>query len=61
MEDLRIVPADTAELLYNIEALADDIWHEYLTPVLGQPQVDYMLENFQSVDAINSHILKLNE
>ena len=57
MEDLRIVPADTAELLYNIEALADDIWHEYLTPVLGQPQVDYILENFQSVDAINSQIM----
>lgn len=58
MEDLRIVPADTAELLYNIEALADDIWHEYLTPILGQPQVDYMLKTFQSVDAVNDQIMK---
>lgn len=58
MEDLRIVPADTAELLYNIAALADDIWHEHFTPIIGTAQVDYMLDKFQSVDALNRQIMK---
>ena len=35
MEDLRIVPADTAELLYNIEALADDISVSYTHLING--------------------------
>ncbi|HBA64430.1 MAG TPA: GNAT family N-acetyltransferase [Lachnospiraceae bacterium] len=57
MEDLRIVPADNAELLYNIAALADDIWHEHFTPIIGEQQVEYMLEKFQSVDALNRQIM----
>lgn len=61
MEDLRIVPAETAELLFNIEALADDIWHEHYAPLLGEAQVNYMLEKFQSVDAINSQIMSGTE
>lgn len=61
LEDLRIVPADTAEPLHNIEALADDIWHEHFTPILGEKQVDYMLEKYQTVDAINDQIMKGTE
>ena len=58
MEDLRIVPADNAELLYNIAALAEDIWHEHYAPIIGETQVEYMVEKFQSVDALNDQIMK---
>lgn len=58
LDDLRIVPADTAELLFNIEALADDIWHECYASILEEKQIDYMVEKFQSVDAINDQIMK---
>lgn len=39
-----------------IESLAHEIWHEYYTPIIGKAQVDYMLEKFQSVKAIEEQI-----
>ncbi|MCH5185027.1 MAG: GNAT family N-acetyltransferase [Oscillospiraceae bacterium] len=36
----------------EIAALADIIWHEYFTPIIGAAQVDYMLAKFQSEEAI---------
>lgn len=32
--------------------LADIIWREHYIPIIGKAQVDYMLEKFQSVEAI---------
>ena len=40
----------------EIVTLADEIWREHYTSIIGKPQVDYMLENFQSFDAIKSQI-----
>ena len=39
-----------------VEALADEIWHEYFTAIIGMEQVDYMLEKFQSKHAIAEQI-----
>ena len=41
--------ADTARL-------ADSIWHEHFTPIIGKQQVDYMLNKFQSAAAIAEQI-----
>ncbi len=41
------------ELIAN---LASTIWTEYFTPIIGKPQVDYMLEKFQSKNAINEQL-----
>ncbi len=35
-----------------IEKLADTIWREHYIPIVGKPQIDYMLDKFQSVKAI---------
>ena len=35
-----------------IAALADEIWREHYTPLIGAAQVDYMLEKFQSAERI---------
>ena len=35
-----------------IATLADTIWREHYTPIIGKAQVDYMLERFQSATAI---------
>ena len=35
-----------------IAALADEIWREHYTPIIGETQVDYMLEKFQSAEQI---------
>ena len=41
--------AQTAEL-------AREIWTDHFTPIIGSAQVEYMLEKFQSPDAMNRQI-----
>lgn len=36
--------------------LAKTIWSEHYLPIIGQAQVDYMLENFQSEKAVSEQI-----
>ena len=38
--------------LHNIAELAEVIWTEYYTPLLGSEQVRYMLDKFQSYEAM---------
>ncbi|MBR5512902.1 MAG: GNAT family N-acetyltransferase [Ruminococcus sp.] len=42
--------------LRRIAAIADEIWHECYGELLGQGQVDYMVEKFQSIDAMTEQI-----
>ena len=39
-----------------IEGLAYEIWNEHFTPIIGKAQVDFMLEKFQSKNAISEQI-----
>jgi len=39
-----------------VAALANEIWKEHFVDIIGQAQVDYMLEKFQSTAAIASQI-----
>ena len=36
----------------RLAALADEIWHEYWPALIGDAQPDYMVENYQSLQAI---------
>ena len=36
--------------------LASEIWHEYWVEILTPEQIDYMVENFQSENAISNQI-----
>ncbi|MCK5667426.1 MAG: hypothetical protein KAI17_28255, partial [Thiotrichaceae bacterium] len=40
----------------TIVALANTIWHEYFTAIIGTNQVDYMLQKFQSKESIIEQI-----
>ena len=42
----------------NVAKLADHIWKEYYTPIIGEEQVQYMLSKFQQEDAISKQIEK---
>lgn len=42
--------------LEEVESLAFEIWHEHYTPIIGTAQVEYMLDKFQSVDAMQKQI-----
>jgi GNAT superfamily N-acetyltransferase len=48
---LRVRPAGTADTKV-LEALARDIWEQHYTPIIGSAQVAYMLEKYQSQNAI---------
>lgn len=53
---IKISPVKTKAQLAQIEALAEIIWREHYTPIIGKEQVDYMLEKFQSVATMQSQI-----
>jgi ribosomal protein S18 acetylase RimI-like enzyme len=39
-----------------VAELADTIWREHYTPIIGGDQVNYMLDKFQSAEAIQNQI-----
>lgn len=39
-----------------LSRLAETIWHEHYTPIIGAEQVEYMLERFQSREVIDAQI-----
>lgn len=53
---IKISPATSELQLQKIESLAETIWREHYIPIIGKEQVAYMLENFQSLAAMQSQI-----
>lgn len=56
MDGLRIMPVTNIELVYSVSAVAEEIWHDHFDPIIGEKQVDYMLEKFLSPDALVEQI-----
>lgn len=52
----EIIPVVKEEEVIAVASLARDIWTEHYVPIIGQQQVDYMLERFQSPAAIRDDI-----
>lgn len=46
----------TENQLDIVDTLATEIWNEYYIPIIGKPQVDYMLEKFQSKPVMKEQI-----
>jgi len=59
MVEIRLVttPAEVA----TTARLARDIWTEHYVPIIGHDQVEYMLERFQSAEAIARQIAEGHE
>lgn len=53
---IQILKAANREDLKIVEELARVIWREHYTPIIGPEQVAYMLDNFQSVPAMEEQI-----
>ena len=51
-----IVEVTSAELIRTTVSLARSIWNSHYLPIIGQAQVDYMLQKFQSEKAITTQI-----
>ncbi len=50
------MPVTNMELVYSVYAVAEAIWEEHYTPIIGAAQVEYMVEKFLSPDAIVEQI-----
>lgn len=48
--------AETGTQIQEIAALAEIIWHQHFTPIIGKEQVIYMVDKFQSVHALNEQL-----
>lgn len=44
--------------LQDLARLAHEIWNEYFTSIISQSQIDYMVERFQSYDAMKKAIME---
>ena len=58
MSGIKMVEVTTAPQIESVAALADEIWHEWFPSVISESQIDYMLEKFQSVNAITAQLEK---
>jgi diguanylate cyclase (GGDEF)-like protein len=55
---IKIVPVISQDLADEVAALAGKIWREHYTPIIGLEQVEYMLGQFQTPEAIWQDILE---
>lgn len=52
----QLIPVKTESQIGTVAALAAEIWSEHYASILSRGQIDYMLEHFQSYDAIRRQI-----
>ena len=56
MKNLQIVPVKGQEMINTTAKLANEIWHQHFTPIIGIDQVEYMIDKFQSVPALTKQL-----
>ena len=56
MKQTSLIPVLSDKNIQETVKTARIIWHEHFTPIIGKPQVEYMLEKFQSKKAIRDQI-----
>ncbi len=56
MQTLEYKQCTSEEQLRSVALLADQIWHECYRKMLSAEQIDYMIEKFQSLEAIREQV-----
>lgn len=56
MSRINYVEVKTDAQICAAAALADEIWHEWFPAILSAEQIDYMVEKFQSAEAMTKQI-----
>ena len=49
---IRFIKVHSEQQVADVAYLAREIWQEHYLPIVGQEQIDYMLEKFQCEQAI---------
>ena len=56
MNKINILTTKTDKEIKDVAILANEIWHQHFIPIIGEAQVDYMVDKFQSYPAISKQI-----
>ena len=56
METLTFVPVRTPESIAKVATLAEEIWTEHYASILSAEQIRYMVDTFQSAEAIGRQL-----
>ena len=56
MNTVNIMLAESDKDIQEIADLAEEIWSQHFTPIIGEAQVNYMLDKFQSYPALKEQI-----
>ena len=51
-EEISILPAVQKSQIQELCQVADEVWHEHYAGILSEGQIDYMVEKFQSPEAV---------
>lgn len=51
-----LMPVVTEKQIVEIEEAADHVWHNYYKDIMSPEQIDYMLEKFQSKEAVKKQM-----
>ena len=51
-----IVKVNTPGLIAQVATIAENVWHEYYSSLLPTGQINYMVDKFQSVKAIDHQV-----
>ena len=54
--EVELIPVSTTAQVAHVARMAHEVWNEYYVPLIGQPQVNYMVAKFQSPEAMQSQI-----
>lgn len=58
--ETTFTPVISPDQQVELAKLADEIWHEYWPALIGIDQTDYMVDNFQSIEAIKRDMAENN-
>ena len=51
-----VMPVATEKQILEVEEAANHVWHNYYKDIFSEEQIDYMLEKFQSREALKAQI-----
>lgn len=53
---ISIIRVEDLDSIKEVNRIGEKIWREHYTPIIGEEQVEYMIDKFQSVQAISKQI-----
>lgn len=51
-----VMPVATEKQIVELEETANYVWHNYYKDIISQEQIDYMLKNYQSREAVRKNM-----